>query len=69
MQGFETHRCDGSLRERCPIRKFEVDERHVWPNDGYWHLYSLQYDYEFMRDYLTHVAVIDYCPFCGKELT
>ena len=68
---FETHRCHGSLRSFCSIRRYDVPNGvHVpaFERDGMWHLRVLDYDSEYDYHYMDHVARIGFCLFCGKEL-
>lgn len=63
--GLETHRCEGSLKARCTIRRYpKRTPMHHRLEDGHWHL--CQEDY--MTGYLRHVTRIRFCPWCGKEL-
>ena len=57
---MKTHRCKGSLAERVSIR-YE-DETAAW-----W-MFKPAHDLEWDAYYLSVVAKIDYCPFCGEEL-
>lgn len=72
VHGFETHRCDGSLRARCSIRKHKgntVPFRRAWMRtDGQWHLYEQVVDFDYDCTYMSEVAKIRFCPWCGKEL-
>ena len=67
MRDFETHRCEGSLRRRCSIRKWL---RKDWPTRraGVWTLSVLELDVEWDYWHMHGVADIRFCPWCGKEL-
>lgn len=70
---FETHRCDGSLEASCSIRRNPHKKlspfRDAWMRaDGEWHLYVQEWNSEWDVTYMSHVAKINHCPWCGKEL-
>jgi hypothetical protein len=65
---FDTHRCVGSLRARCSIRRYPERTPNYTHRDGHWHLYQEDYDTDYMTGYLRHVARIRRCPWCGEEL-
>lgn len=68
---YEGHRCSGSLKSRCSIRRYPLDPGSLKPiyyRDGHWHMWALAYDSEWLVNYMSWVARIEYCPFCGKEL-
>lgn len=73
IHDFETHRCEGSLRACCSIRRRYHDGPTTFvtelmlPDDG-WHLLSQEFDYDYDDTYMVHVARIDYCPWCGERL-
>ena len=64
MSKLITHRCKGSLAAGVAIRfqKAMFDYKPRW-----WLMYPYD-DVEHMTTYLTNVCVINYCPFCGREL-
>lgn len=71
QQGFETHRCDGSLKNDCSIRKYPADNSGLWPeweHDGTWNLFVRDLDMDWDYTYMEHVAPIEVCPFCGERL-
>ena len=69
---YETHRCDGSLRARCSIRRLDsktIPLRLAWMRtDGHWHLYEQITDWDYDSTYMGRVARIRFCPWCGREL-
>ncbi len=69
VHDFETHRCRGSLRHHASIRRYLAGDPPYFYRDGRWHLGVREYDVGYMADYMSHVAPIRYCPWCGKELT
>ena len=68
---FETHRCMGSLAARCSIRRYP-DTRPTPTfyshKDGRWHLWKQTWDSEYDVTYMSEVAAIRHCPWCGKRL-
>lgn len=64
---YETHRCEGSLAARCSIRRYHEGPPLLCA-DGRWNLWHLDYDTEWMADYMSHVAAIGFCPWCGERL-
>ena len=67
---FDTHRCEGSLRALCSIRRYQ-DWRgyyRMFRCDGRWHLYQRVTDWDCDSTYMSHVAAIRFCPWCGEEL-
>ena len=64
---FETHRCMGSLAARCSIRRYPV-KRHIRNRDGRWHLWKQTWDSEWDCIYMSEVAAIRHCPWCGVLL-
>jgi hypothetical protein len=71
LRGFETHRCEGSLAVRCSIRRYP-DTRstptYFSYKDGRWHLYQQVIDFDYDVTYMSEVAAINVCPWCGKRL-
>lgn len=66
---YETHRCDGSLANHCSIRRYSFDRfRTVKVEGAGWELSKLRYDSEYLTPYMSYVANIKVCPWCGKEL-
>lgn len=68
---FETHRCEGSLRSYCSIRRYPATndyQRTFNFRDGEWHLYEQEWDSEWGVTYMSHAAAINHCPWCGEEL-
>ena len=69
---FETHRCEGSLKARCSIRRLDcrvLPLRMAWMRtDGDWHLYMQDVDFDWNVTYMREVALIKYCPWCGEDL-
>lgn len=56
-QRFVAHRCEGSLRRRMSIRKYDKGQG--------WALIKFTPDFWWYAD---RKAQIDYCPYCGKRL-
>ena len=70
-QGFETHRCKGSLKARCSIRRYPAMYDHRRPynlHDGEWHLYELYVDLDWDYTGMREVAAINVCLWCGRDL-
>lgn len=66
---FETHRCEGSLKARCSIRRYPKRTPTYYAyDDGQWHLSQQFKDLEYDCTYLEHVTRIRFCPWCGEEL-
>lgn len=69
---YDNHRCEGSLKARCSIRRMDgraTPLRRTWMRtDGQWHLYERIEDWDYDVTYMSRVARIRYCPWCGKEL-
>ncbi|HEY8805697.1 MAG TPA: hypothetical protein VIM42_11450 [Clostridium sp.] len=63
----DAHRCQGLLDNRCSIRHFSKPDRYLLRNSG-WHMFVIDFDSEYDWTGLRHVAKIEYCPFCSKEL-
>ena len=53
-----THRCQGSLDARCPIRH----------EGACWWLYRLDVDFDWDWVGILRVVPIEWCPFCGVRL-
>lgn len=68
MRDFETHRCEGSLKAMCSIRRYPEMTPNYTYRDGHWHLYQEDYDTSYQTGYLRHVTRVRFCPWCGKEL-
>lgn len=71
MKDYDNHRCEGSLKAHCSIRRCAYPKlwmRAFMRCDGQWHLYQRRYDYEYDCTYMSEVAAIKHCPWCGKEL-
>lgn len=73
MRDYDSHRCDGSLRARCSIRRAKhrmmLPFRDAWMrHDGMWHLYTQEWNSEYDVTYMSEVAAIRHCPWCGEEL-
>ena len=64
-----THRCEGSLKNRVSIRWAKQFDVANYRDDSFnWRMFVHRYDGEydvFVRD---PIAVIRFCPFCGKKL-
>ena len=68
-RGFDTHRCRGSLRAGCSIRRYPREETRLFTRkDGRWHLYMREVDFDYDATYIVEVAEISYCPFCGEPI-
>lgn len=68
---FDTHRCEGSLKARCSIRRYQdmrLSPTYYSRKDGHWHLYEQITDWDYDSTYMSEVVRIRYCPWCGKEL-
>lgn len=65
MRKYDTHRCEGSLRSHCSVRLYHASAHRF---AGEWHLWTREYDSEWDCTYMSHVARIRFCPWCGKEL-
>lgn len=65
---YDNHRCKGSLRARCSIRRYPAQTLGYTYRDGHWHLYQQVTDLDYDCTYMSHVARIKYCPWCGEEL-
>lgn len=70
---FETHRCEGLLAARCSVRRAKhrklVPLIDAWmQRDGMWHLYVQEYDFDYDLTYMSEVAAIRHCPWCGERL-
>ena len=69
---FETYRCEGSLKTQCSIRRLDgkaIPLRQPWMRtDGQWHLYEQVVDFDWDVTYMSEVARIRYCPWCGVML-
>ena len=72
MKEYDNHRCEGSLKARCSIRRLDGREtpsrRTFMRADGQWHLYEQITDWDYDVTYMSEVARVRYCPWCGKEL-
>ena len=43
--------------------------RDAWMrHDGMWHLYTQEWNSEYDVTYMSEVAAIRHCPWCGREL-
>ena len=67
MRDFETHRCEGSLKNYCSIRRYQV-RRNISNRDGRWHLWRQVTDFDYDVTYMSEVAAINVCPWCGERL-
>lgn len=66
---FKTHRCEGSVNANVSIRKYTRTTPIVWKEDlNKWLLQSNEFDFDYDYHYLSTIAEIKYCPFCGKRL-
>lgn len=65
---MKTHRCEKSLKAKVSIR-YEYKYANMSVDDDYlaWRLFELEDNYPY-DPYLSHVAEIVYCPFCGTKL-
>lgn len=46
---FDTHRCDGTLANRCSIRRYPASEpvnKFDYEHDGRWHLFMQECDFD-----------------------
>lgn len=67
---MKTHRCTKSLKAQVSIRyTYKSDFLRTKNDTKAWRLfhYIPDYDYDTMIPY--HVAEIEYCPFCNKDLS
>ena len=65
---FDNHRCEGSLKAMCSIRRYSARVPNYTYRDGHWHLYQQVTDFDYDCTYMSHVARIKHCPWCGEEL-
>ena len=70
---FDTHRCSGTRANQCSIRRYPAPtdgrgDSLYYKRDGRWHLFAQQYDFDWGDTYMSHVAPISVCPFCGALL-
>lgn len=66
---FKAHRCEGSVNSYISIRKYTEKNTSVWKEDlNKWLLQSNEFDLDYDYHYLSTVAEIKYCPFCGERL-
>lgn len=62
---MKTHRCEGSLKAHMSIRYGRI--MPIAPK--VWNLCKRMNDFDYDSAYLLYCCTIDYCPFCGKQLT
>jgi len=60
----KTHRCKKLLNSirKCAIRYFSNKE------DPGWYIFVLENDFDWDSVWLSCIAKIEHCPFCGEEL-
>ena len=66
---MKTHRCEKSLKAKVSIRYTKQFPRWNIQNDKEaWRLYHTVSNEEDFGYHQSHVAEIEYCPFCSKDL-
>jgi len=67
---LKTHRCEKSLKAEASIRYTYRSEFMRTPNDKEtWRLFHYIPDFDYDTTIQYHVSEIEYCPFCGLELS
>lgn len=61
---IKTHRCEESLKKKMSIRFYP----EMLSKEPGWWLKKPDYDYDYGVWYSEPIAIIKFCPFCGKEL-
>ena len=65
---MKTHRCKNSIKNGISIRYTNPYRYTSLSNKEDWWLLKAIKDFDYDSFYLQPIAIIQYCPFCGKKL-
>ena len=68
MKKYNTHRCEGSLKNEVSIRFYGEFEGWNIPDYRAWRLFKSIYDRDYNEPHLKHICELNLCPFCGEDL-